>query len=454
MVDIYKKSPQDSLSLMELELYHKIDSYRKSKGLPSIPLSKALTTTAGRHALDDIENEKAYDGHSWSDAPYDSSDSSTYKNMWEAPKRLGTGYTDKGYEISIGKGSAVTTSTMTPSEALSGWKGSPGHNAVIVNSGIWKSLSWDAIGVGMYKGVAHVWFGDATDTSGPPTIMGTTANNTFKTTAFADRAKGLAGNDKITGRNGDDTLSGQKGNDTLLGGGDDDRLIGGGQNDVLKGGGGDDVLIGGFGNDLLIGFNGKDTAVFSGGGAKTVDLRKTGGQNTGQGIDTLKGVENVITGGGNDKVTGNGAANKLYGKGGKDKLDGLLGNDQLFGGPGNDTLIGGKGADKLSGESGNDSLLGGAGKDSLAGGAGKDTLSGQGGNDLLNGGSAGDVLIGGNGTDTAVYTGSKSDYTFTKLASGKITALDKSGGATDTLSGVEQVRFGSGSAVDIDDLLV
>ena len=43
------------------------------------------------------------------------------------------------------------------------WKGSSAHNAVIVNQGIWHDSNWQAIGVGMYKGYACVWFGNEKD---------------------------------------------------------------------------------------------------------------------------------------------------------------------------------------------------------------------------------------------------------------------------------------------------
>ena len=46
----------DALSLVELDLYHLIMDYRAEMGLEPIPLSLALTTTAGRHAADTAYN--------------------------------------------------------------------------------------------------------------------------------------------------------------------------------------------------------------------------------------------------------------------------------------------------------------------------------------------------------------------------------------------------------------
>jgi exopolysaccharide biosynthesis protein len=54
---------------------------------------------------------------------------------------------------------------MTATTALKSWKGSASHNAVIINSGMWKKSDWKAIGIGMYNGYACVWFGEEPDTT-------------------------------------------------------------------------------------------------------------------------------------------------------------------------------------------------------------------------------------------------------------------------------------------------
>jgi hypothetical protein len=105
-VDIYQATTQDPLSLPELDLYKAIMAYRAELGLAAIPLSKALTATAGRHVLDTRENiwgegdepPAGANYHSWSDAPYPA-DASNPEVMWFAPDRLGTGYADPAYEI-------------------------------------------------------------------------------------------------------------------------------------------------------------------------------------------------------------------------------------------------------------------------------------------------------------------------------------------------------------------
>ncbi|WP_420340750.1 hypothetical protein [Roseibium sp.] len=166
----YLNTSEDTIDGDELTLYNLIMDYRGTLGLSTIPLSAGLTATAGRHVLDTVYNTGAYEGHSWSDAPYSSSDSSTYTNMWDAPTRIGTSYTSNGYEISTGYvGSFVTNTIMTAANALANWQSSSGHNDVITNQSPWLQ-DWQAIGIGMHKGVAHVWFGHATDPGGTPTI--------------------------------------------------------------------------------------------------------------------------------------------------------------------------------------------------------------------------------------------------------------------------------------------
>ena len=168
-IDYYSYAVEDPISADELELYNDMMAYRASLGLPAIPLSASLTTVAARHAVDTVENVGRYVGHSWSDAPYAASDPATYASMWEAPQRLGTAYLGAGYEISAGYiVPSGDQATMTADAALAGWQSSPGHDAVITNTGVWAGLEWQAIGVAIYAGVSHVWFGAEVDPAGAP----------------------------------------------------------------------------------------------------------------------------------------------------------------------------------------------------------------------------------------------------------------------------------------------
>ena len=172
------------------------------------------------------------------------------------------------------------------------------------------------------------------------------------------------GNDKVSARGGDDEVYGGDGDDNLRGNNDNDTLYGEDGNDRLFGNRGDDTLVGGWGNDELSGAGGNDTAVFDTWSNVTVDL--SNGIATGEGNDTLLGIENVTTADGNDTLIGDGVANIL---------DAGSGDDTVLGGAGNDTLRGGWGSDVLSGGTGNDTLFGGGWSDTLSGGSGNDTFA-------------------------------------------------------------------------------
>tara|TARA_A100000164_G_scaffold353859_1_gene360895 strand:+ start:189 stop:1313 length:1125 start_codon:yes stop_codon:yes gene_type:complete len=142
------------------------------------------------------------------------------------------------------------------------------------------------------------------------------------------------------GSNKVNKLNGTNGKDYIIGMGGNDKISGGNSSDIVFGEKGNDLLNGGDGNDIIIGGSGNDTAVFSSKSNK-INLTITKKQNTKDGLDTLIGIENINSGGGNDK---------LYGNKGSNILNGGTGNDLLVGGLGNDKLIGGKGKDifKLS----------------------------------------------------------------------------------------------------------
>jgi Ca2+-binding RTX toxin-like protein len=147
-----------------------------------------------------------------------------------------------------------------------------------------------------------------------------------------------------------------------------------------------------------------------------------------------------------DTLTGGTGDDELYGNGGDDILAGGADNDLVVGGAGNDTASGDGGNDTVSGQAGNDTLSGGAGvdtlnggddNDSLDGGSGNDTLNGDNGNDTLHGGAGNDVLNGGAGTDTAVYDGSRGDYS--------VGVITGAGGRIVGFSTVSDNEFGNGN---------
>ncbi|MEJ7843802.1 MAG: kelch repeat-containing protein [Rubrobacter sp.] len=184
----------------------------------------------------------------------------------------------------------------------------------------------------------------------------------------------------ITGTTGNDTLTGTAGEDTICGLGGNDTLKGLGGNDTIKGGDGADKLYGGLGDDALDGGTGIDTADFSG-SLTAVTASLNTGSATGEGSDTLSGVDSLIGSPKVDTLSGNGGANTINGGGANDAIEGLGGNDKLTGGGGNDTVRGGLGNDTLVGNGGADSLFGDDGDDAINS---KDNVSG---NDSLDGGA-------------------------------------------------------------------
>jgi hypothetical protein len=151
----------------EEELYQLIMTYRRANGLPEIPRSPALTQVARLHVRDLEENhpdQGACNTHSWS--AHGTWTSCCYTDdhaqaacMWNKPREL-TSYKDNGFEIAHWSSAGVT-----PDGALRGWQGSKGHNAVILNQGIWNE-KWNAIGIAIRGSYAVAWFGMKADDSG------------------------------------------------------------------------------------------------------------------------------------------------------------------------------------------------------------------------------------------------------------------------------------------------
>jgi len=156
---------------------------------------------------------------------------------------------------------------------------------------------------------------------------------------------------RATGGGGADTLSGIEnvitgaGNDSLLGDGAGNILTAGSGNDTLAGGSGDDTLSGGTGNDSLNGGNDVDWVSYAELTASVTVNLTTGRASGASGADSLSGIENVLTGAGNDNVTGSSLDNIISAGIGNDTLVGNSGNDTISGGLGNDSLNGGSGAD-------------------------------------------------------------------------------------------------------------
>lgn len=189
----------------------------------------------------------------------------------------------------------------------------------------------------------------------------TIGQNTGEGSDILRGIEGLIGsdhNDWLSGDSWHNLIAGGLGNDQIFGHAGDDELIGNEGADRLEGGDGDDILTGASGDDIVIGGAGFDLAAFHTATAGVrVDLRITTAQNTGEGSDTLTGIEDLL---------------------GSDFGDVLIGDDA------SNYINGGQGADSLSGGGGDDLLAmqgGGAVSAQVDGGSGYDTFT------VVNGGT-------------------------------------------------------------------
>jgi uncharacterized protein YkwD len=155
------------LSPEENKLYDLIMEYRKSKKLESIPLSAKLTLVAQLHAKDlsehfDITRRNECNPHSWSTngnwtpCCY-TNDHKAGDCMWTKPQEI-AGYSGSGFEMVY-----YNSLGTTAKESLDGWKISSGHNPLLINTGTWSKVKWNAVGIGIYKEYGVVWFGEIVD---------------------------------------------------------------------------------------------------------------------------------------------------------------------------------------------------------------------------------------------------------------------------------------------------
>jgi Ca2+-binding RTX toxin-like protein len=250
-----------------------------------------------------------------------------------------------------------------------------------------------------------------------------------------------------------------------------DAIVGNSGDNALDGGEGDDTLTGGAGKDTLTGGTGNDIADYRSEGGVFIDLvagTQESASDPGEVVDSLSGIEGLLTGSGSDRLFGDAAANFFSSGAGDDVLDGGDGSDTLEGGDGADELGGGDGFDVASYAGGTvgvnvslvdggvvagghaegdllfdiEGLIGGGGNDTLTGTSAANLLSGGGGNDSVTGGAGADTLTGGDGFDTLSYVGSSGVNV--NLGSNAATGGHAAG---DVISGFEAVVGGSGSDV-------
>jgi Ca2+-binding RTX toxin-like protein len=280
------------------------------------------------------------------------------------------------------------------------------------------------------QGVAQNTVAAGMDTLiGIENLVGSALNDTLIGNADANMIEGGLGDDTLIGGAGDDTASyagaaagvtvslalqgsaqntGSAGTDTLsgfqnlLGSAFNDTLTGDAAENSLYGGAGDDILNPGANAggtvDLLDGGVGSDTASFADYTAGVTATLKGGADGTalvgGAMIASLRNIENLLGGSGNDILTGDANANVIEGGLGDDVLDGGAGVDTLsFRGStavtvnlsiltaqntgfGNDTISNfenvrtGSGADNITGDGNDNTFFDGGGADIYNGAAG------------------------------------------------------------------------------------
>jgi hypothetical protein len=147
-----------------------VNAYRVAHGKAPLPISPAMSAVAGAHAYDLLANPGILTAscnlHSWSKSPdwsgccYD--DNGTQAScMWAKPSEITSSfglprYSGRGFEITYRGWYA------TPQMVIDFFDSSPGHKAVLLNTGTWGNYDpWPAMGAAMRGDFAVIWFGTA-----------------------------------------------------------------------------------------------------------------------------------------------------------------------------------------------------------------------------------------------------------------------------------------------------
>lgn len=175
-------------------------------------------------------------------------------------------------------------------------------------------------------------------------IWGSSGNDSLSGNSSSNIIKGAGGNDIIDGGGGADTLEGGDGYDSIDGSTGNDSILGGDGNDFIDAGTGTNSIDGGAGIDSI---TYKDSGSFitlgmSGEGAGAAF------NESGDIIDTFRGVEAFQGSAHNDSMIGSTYAETFDGNDGDDIINGHGGNDTLIGGTGTNQLDGGTGTDYVS----------------------------------------------------------------------------------------------------------
>ncbi len=314
--------------------------------------------------------------------------------------------------------------------------------------------------------------GDSDTLKGIENIIGSKADNTIVGDENSNILTGNIGKDTLDGKAGNDTLRGEDNEDILLGGSGEDQLEGGSGNDTLDGGDDNDTLYGDSGDDTLEGGSGDD---YIDGGENSIkgdtlsyehssssielNLKNPNPQYTGAstGIDTIRGIENIIGSSYDDTIEGDSGNNRLDGGDGKDTIsfenvnsgididlsvsvaqntkdgeDTIINFENIIGSQYGDHLKGDDNANIIEAKDGSDEIIGAKGDDDLRGGSGNDLFIAQ-----VDDGA--DTMDGGLGSSDEVNYQALSSSISVTLDGENETIVNINGIAEDTIKNIENV---------------
>ncbi|HOX78434.1 MAG TPA: SPOR domain-containing protein [Bacteroidales bacterium] len=168
--NLFAQLPDFCLTRDEYRLYSLINAYRTKNGQNVIPVSRSLCYVAKIHARDLYINNPDTGNcslNSWSDqgnwtACCHSARTPNPVCIVNKPKELAR-YAGEGHELAYWDSQDLHADTV-----LKFWQSYEQSKELLLNQKKWSHFNWKAIGVGMYKGYACVWVGEARDTLPEP----------------------------------------------------------------------------------------------------------------------------------------------------------------------------------------------------------------------------------------------------------------------------------------------
>ena len=162
------------ISQTVMDLYARINDYRRQNDLPPVQLSNSLCYVAALHAKDLMlhhPDQGACNSHSWSDKSFWKPfcyprDENKKNSVWDKARELTT-YPAKAYEIVYWENSPLVADTV-----IMVWKTEEYFNSFLLNTGKWREKPWNAIGIAIYENYACAWFGEMADPAGTAYVCG------------------------------------------------------------------------------------------------------------------------------------------------------------------------------------------------------------------------------------------------------------------------------------------